>query len=208
MKRIRASESLSAPVMLCGRPLEAFLSAMDAFHGSRAPGILLGGIMVDWALELLSLKEDLIAVSETKTALPDAIQLFTPCTIGNGRLVVLGWGKMGLSLFSQREYAGFRVWLDLTKARQVPRVYDWYMGLQQAREIPTGQMVSDILTAGRSILSQRAIPITRFVNLSRSSVMAVCTQCNEAYPEDQGELCPSCQGNSYYEIAENDAALR
>jgi formylmethanofuran dehydrogenase subunit E len=201
----RASNLL--PGTVCGRPLEAFLLATEKFHGNRTPGILLGGMMVDWALELLALKENLIAVSETKWALPDAIQLFTPCTIGNGRLIVLSWGKMGLSLFSQKKYAGYRIWLDLTKTKRVPSIYNWHMHLTPPHAIPQDQLLADILNAGRSILSWRAIPITRLVDISQQSTMAVCSHCNEAYPEDQGDLCLSCQGNSYYEIAKNDAAL-
>lgn len=181
--------------------------AADKFHGNRAPGILLGGVMVDWAIELLAQKENLIAVSETKWSLPDAIQLVTPCTIGNGRLIVLNWGKMGLSLFSQKQHAGYRIWLDLVKTRRVPSIYNWHMRLPPPHSISKEQLVADILIAGRSILSWRAIPITRFVDISHSPTMAVCSQCNEAYPEDQGDLCLSCQGNSYYEIVGNDTDL-
>jgi formylmethanofuran dehydrogenase subunit E len=193
---------------LCGKPLKAFLLATEKFHGNRTPGILIAGIMVDWALELLNLKENIIAISETKWALPDVIQLFTPCTLGNGGLVVLGWGKMGLSLFSQKNHAGYRIWLDLTKTRQFPSIYNWHMHLTPPIPTPEDQMLIDILTAGRSILSSRSIPITRLVDISHQSTMAVCSQCNEAYPEEQSELCLSCQGNSYYEIAKNDAALQ
>ncbi len=97
--------------------------------------------MVDWAMELLAQTENLIAIAETKWSLPDAIQLFTPCTIGNGRLIVLNWGKMGLSLFSQRQHAGFRIWLDLVKTRRVPNIYNWHMRLTPPHAISKNQLV-------------------------------------------------------------------
>ena len=38
---------------VCGRPLRKFLEEVEKFHGWKAPGILIGGFMVDWGLELL-----------------------------------------------------------------------------------------------------------------------------------------------------------
>jgi formylmethanofuran dehydrogenase subunit E len=40
--------------------------------------------MVDLARELIGIDTEADAIVETRHCLPDAIQLFTPCTVGNG----------------------------------------------------------------------------------------------------------------------------
>ena len=98
---------------ICGRSLEAFLSTIETFHGWRAPGLVLGGFMVDWGQELirnhLGLNIEADAIVETRHCLPDAIQLFTPCTFGNGWMKVLDWDKFALSLYDKHRLDGFRV---------------------------------------------------------------------------------------------------
>ena len=63
---------------------EEYVEKVRVFHGYPAPGVVLGGIMVDMARR--NMHEDGLfdAISETDKCLPDSIQLLTPCTIGNG----------------------------------------------------------------------------------------------------------------------------
>ena len=51
-------------------------------------------------------------VTETVVCLPDAVQLLTPCTIGNGFLQILDWGKFALTGYDRETLAGVRVWLN------------------------------------------------------------------------------------------------
>ncbi len=196
------SEDLSGKT-ICGKPVPEFLQEAETFHGCRNPGILLGGMMVDLALELLTSRQNIVAVSETKWSLPDAIQLLTRCTIGNGRLIVLNWGKMGLSVFSRKNLAGYRIWLDIAKTKHISSIYNWYMRLIRLDAKETDHLLTDILTAGRTVFSWRAIPMTRQFHTPPNPAMTICSQCDEAYPENHGHLCISCQGRSYYELPNN-----
>ena len=79
--------------LICGKPIEVCLQMIERFHGWKAPGLVLGLFMVDLAQELIGCQTEADAVVETRHCLPDAIQLFTPCTIGNGWLKILDWDK-------------------------------------------------------------------------------------------------------------------
>jgi formylmethanofuran dehydrogenase subunit E len=59
---------------------------VKSFHGYVAPGVVLGGVMVDLARRQLPPEVLFDAVCETRHCLPDAVQLLTPCTLGNGWL--------------------------------------------------------------------------------------------------------------------------
>jgi hypothetical protein len=72
--------------VFCGINLADYLIRMEEFHGFRSPGLLPGGIMVDMSLKELGTTPYLNVVTETVVCLPDAVQLLTPCTIGNGFL--------------------------------------------------------------------------------------------------------------------------
>ncbi|MDO5538158.1 MAG: formylmethanofuran dehydrogenase subunit E family protein, partial [Desulfovibrionaceae bacterium] len=63
---------------------EEYLEKVLAFHGHAAPGIILGGHMVEAAKARM--KEGCLfdVLCETAQCLPDAVQMLTPCTYGNG----------------------------------------------------------------------------------------------------------------------------
>jgi formylmethanofuran dehydrogenase subunit E len=67
---------------------------MEEFHGYRSPGLVVGGMMVDTALRELGSTPYLHVVTETVVCLPDAVQLLTPCTVGNGLLKSPRLGKI------------------------------------------------------------------------------------------------------------------
>jgi formylmethanofuran dehydrogenase subunit E len=185
---------------LCGKPGDVFLLSLEHFHGDQTPGLIMGAIMVDWAFELLGIDSDPKAVVESRNFLPDAVQLLTPCTVGNGRLITLDWHKAALSLFDRRRMAGYRVWLDLKKTRSSAILYAWQMHLPLPPGISSDHVISDILQAGRAVLSCRAVPITRDFTAPSEDAMCVCPRCDEAYPVSQGGQCRACQGESYYEL--------
>jgi formylmethanofuran dehydrogenase subunit E len=185
---------------LCGKPGDVFLLALEHFHGDRTPGLILGAIMVDLAFELLGIDSDPKAVVESRDFLPDAVQMLTPCTIGNGRLIILDWNKTALSLFDRRRMAGYRVWLDLKKTRPISSIYAWQMRIPLSGRDAAGGVISDMVRYGRDILSCRAVPVTRAFLTPREDIMGVCPRCDEAYPASQGDCCLACQGESYYEL--------
>ena len=186
-------------VTICGKPLGDFLHMVEQFHGWKAPALLIGGFMVDWAQEGIPPEVEFDALVETCHCLPDAIQLLTPCTFGNGWMKVLDWDKFALSLYDKKTLRGVRVWLDLEKTRSYPRIYDWYMRRVPKKSIDHDLLRDSIIAAGRSILSQASVRITQFYGKKEKGEIAVCSGCGEAYPTLQGERCLACQGKGYYE---------
>jgi len=186
-------------LLICGRSREDFLEEIRRFHSLVAPGLIIGGFMVDWALELLSDNSEADAIVETVHCLPDAIQIFTPCTYGNGWMKVLDWDKFALSLYNKRNLQGFRIWLDLNKAKSFPNVYNWYMRLTPKKNLPLDVLLQSIFDARRSILSSCPINVTAFYEKKKKGTIKVCPACEEAYPATQGDACLACQGKGYYE---------
>jgi formylmethanofuran dehydrogenase subunit E len=184
---------------LCGRDLTHCLRMIEKFHGWKAPGLVLGLFMVDLAQELIGIDTEADAIVETRHCLPDAIQLFTPCTVGNGWMKILDWDKFALSLYDRRERNGVRVWFDLAKARRFPNLYKWFMRLVPKKELPLDVLLETILSAGRSVLSSHAIYVTAYYERVKKSGINVCPACGEAFASAQGEICRSCQGKNYYE---------
>jgi len=79
---------------ICTYTYEEYLHLVKSFHGSLAPGLIIGGFIVDLALKHLPEGEFFDAICETPVCLPDAVQILTPCTIGNGWLTVLDLGPV------------------------------------------------------------------------------------------------------------------
>ena len=77
------------------------LELIRGFHGHLAPGLVIGVKMV--SLAMARLPRDLIfdAFCETRSCLPDAVQLLTPCTIGNGWLRIVDLGRFAVALYDK-----------------------------------------------------------------------------------------------------------
>lgn len=187
---------------ICGRTVENFFRELIRFHGFAAPGLVLGGFLVDWALELIGTDVEADAIVETTHCLPDVVQVFTPCTLGNGWMKVLDWDKFAVSLYDRRKLTGYRVWLDLDKLRSLPDLYNWYMRLVPKKDLPLDVLHGAILNAGRRPLSACAIRVTRLYERHKKQEITVCPQCGEAYAASQGLKCLACQGKGYYELGE------
>jgi formylmethanofuran dehydrogenase subunit E len=189
---------------ICGLSRDDFLKKIEAFHGFTAPGLVIGGLMVDEAQELVRINMgpgiDADVIVESKHCLPDAVQIFTPCTIGNGWLKILDWGKFALSLYNKNTMDGYRVWFDVSKASEFPNLYNWYMKKVSKKDLPIGILLESIFEAGKSVLSSRAVSIKNTYSGGKKGDTKICADCDEAYPVTQGEKCLSCQGESYYKF--------
>jgi formylmethanofuran dehydrogenase subunit E len=108
---------------VCGRDLNACLPLIEQFHGWKAPGLVVGMFMVDLAVAPIGEGIEFDAVVESRYCLPDAIQLFTPCTVGNGWLKVVDWDKFAVTFYNRCSLTGCRVWLDLQKTKRHPLYY-------------------------------------------------------------------------------------
>ena len=139
------------------------------------------------------------AIVETIHCLPDAIQIFTPCTFGNGWMKVVDWDKFALTLYDKKTFEGIRVWLDLAKTRRFPDVYNWYMRLVSKVELPLDVLLRSIEETGRGMLSSAPVRVIQYQGKLRKGKIGICSRCGEAYPANQGDACFACQGKGYYE---------
>ena len=97
---------------------QEYCDLVQAFHGYPAPGVLIGGYMVTAAQQRLPAGILYDAICETRSCLPDAIQLLTPCSVGNGWLRVLHFGRYALSLYDKYTGQGWRVFVDPVKLEE------------------------------------------------------------------------------------------
>ena len=178
---------------------EEFLSLVESFHGSAAPGVVLGGIMVEAARSRLPEGILFDAVAETRACLPDAVQLLTPCTIGNGWLKVLNLGRFALSLYDKYQGEGIRVNLDPARVKDFPEIANWYLKLKPKHDQEKDLLLAQIREAGPRILNwQRVAMRPQFLGGKNRGGMTVCPLCREAYPAQDGGICRACQGEAPY----------
>ncbi|MDA8137491.1 MAG: formylmethanofuran dehydrogenase subunit E family protein [Desulfobacteraceae bacterium] len=185
--------------MICGRTPEELIRDIKAFHGYVAPGLLIGAFMVDSVQLRLGKGVEADAIVETKHCLPDAVQLFSPCTVGNGWLKILDLDKFALTFHDRHSHSGIRVWLDIEKAKAFPDIYNWFMRLVSKKDLPTDVLVKAIFSAGTDILSHAEVKVIQFAAREKKGAIKVCSICHEAYAASQGETCLACQGNGYYQ---------
>lgn len=165
-----------------------------------APGLLIGGFMIDLALEDLPPGEFFDAIAETRTCLPDAIQLLTPCTIGNGWLKVLDFGRYAISLYEKERGAGVRVYMDSAKIARWPEVNSWFFKLKPKREQNFQLLLQQIEEAGAGLCSRRRVQVKPelLIRKPHGGRIANCASCGEAFRPKQSPLCPACLGEDPY----------
>jgi formylmethanofuran dehydrogenase subunit E len=185
--------------MICGRTRDELLTDIRNFHGFVAPGLLIGAFMVDLTYELLEEDGEYDAIVETRHCLPDAIQILTPCTVGNGWLKILDLGKFAITMYDRHTFLGRRTWLDLDKAQAYETVYKWFNGLVTKKELPIDVLQAAIFDAGKSILSTAPVRVVEHAQRQKKGQVRVCEKCHESYLASQGTPCPACQGKAYYQ---------
>jgi formylmethanofuran dehydrogenase subunit E len=112
---------------------EEYVHLVKSFHGNLAPGLVIGGFIVDLALQNLPKGDFFDAICETPVCLPDAVQLLTPCTIGNRWMTVVDLGRFAVTLYEKQTGEGIRVYLDTQKLRQFSEIDAWYFSSRQNR---------------------------------------------------------------------------
>jgi len=176
---------------------DEFTEAVRKFHGYAAPGLIIGGFMVQSARRHIPEGVLFDAIAETSSCLPDAVQLLTPCTAGNGWLRVHDLGRYALSLFDKRTGAGVRVFLDPAKLDPWPLIRAWFLKLTPKRDQDPDGLREEMRQAGESVLTLKHIRI-RPENLGKKSKgpIAICPLCQEAYPARHGRICLGCRGGA------------
>lgn len=185
---------------------EEFLKLVEGFHGYTAPGVVIGGCMVELARQ--SMKQGVLydAISETPKCLPDAIQLLTPCTIGNGWLRVVNLGRYALSLYEKYHGNGVRIFIDSDELDKWTEIKTWLFKLKPKAEQDTRLLLDQIKQAGESLYGRTPIQIQEKL-LGRRSMGQIdkCPLCGEAYPVKHGSICRGCRSEAPYEAPDSDS---
>ncbi|MBQ9537061.1 MAG: trehalose-binding protein [Desulfovibrionaceae bacterium] len=169
------------------------------FHGYAAPGLLIGGYMVELAKRQLPPNTLFEAVVETRKCLPDAVQLLTLCSTGNTRLKICNLGRYALSLFDKYTGEGVRVSIDSVKIHNFPEIAAWFFKLKPKKEQDSQRLEAEIEQAGDAICKIQHICINqRYIGRSHMEQITNCPICGEAYPAEDGPICRGCQGEAPY----------
>jgi formylmethanofuran dehydrogenase subunit E len=169
------------------------------FHGYDAPGVIIGGFMVDLGYRSL-IEEGLFDVlCETPKCLPDAVQLLTPCTIGNGWLTIVNLGRFALTLYDKRTGVGVRVFIDHARLENWPEIKAWIMKLKPKGEQDETRLLEEIREAGDTIMGVMRVRVgKRVLEKSRRGGFTICPRCGEAYPTADGQICLGCGDDTLF----------
>ncbi|MBW1699613.1 MAG: formylmethanofuran dehydrogenase subunit E family protein [Deltaproteobacteria bacterium] len=185
--------------VICGIRFSDLIIQMEEFHGYRSPGILVGGLMLDVAQEEMKPTPYLNAVTETVVCLPDAVQLLTPCTIGNGFLQIMDWGKFALTLYDRTTLSGVRTWLNADVLARFSLIRQWFERKTPAEaKPPFEKLAAEILEARGDLIRHRPVRLHRALKDSQHVTTIRCPECGEFYPKRLGPVCPACKGDAYF----------
>ena len=179
---------------------EEFKEMARDFHGYPAPGLLVGGYMV--ALAKAHIPEGTLfeAVCETSKCLPDAVQLLTLCSTGNGWMRINNLGRYALALYDKFTGEGVRVWIDSGKLKRYPEIYAWLLKEKPKKDQNTDLLLAQIEAAGHDVCSMAPVTMSgRFLGKNSMGAIGLCPVCTEPYPVRDGAICRGCQGEAPYE---------
>jgi formylmethanofuran dehydrogenase subunit E len=198
VERVRKNEGVKM-MDICAYSYEEYLHMVKSFHGNLAPGLVIGGFMVDLAMKNLPEGEFFDAISETPVCLPDAVQILTPCTFGNGWLSVVNFGRFAITLYEKYTGKGVRVFLDTEKLNNWPEVRDWYLKKKKKNEQDKDLLLAQITEAGHGLLGVQHVQVApEKIRRKKLGPVGICPVCNEAYPINHGDKCRNCQGDTPY----------
>ena len=172
---------------------------VEDFHGHVAPGVVIGGFMVDLAMTHVPEGELFDALSETRSCLPDAIQLLTPCTVGNGWLRILDTGRYALTLYKKHSGDGVRVFVDSSQLNLWPEIKNWFFKIIPKQEQDKDKLMDQIREAANRYFGIQKVKLDAdFIKVRPRVGFAVCPVCREGFPKEDGTMCLSCRGGSPY----------
>jgi formylmethanofuran dehydrogenase subunit E len=178
---------------------EEFLELTQKFHGYPAPGVVVGAKMVDIAMQRMPAGVLFDAVCETAKCLPDAVQLLTPCTWGNGWLRVVPLGRYALTLYDKNDGRGIRVYVDPAQVEAYPETRYWFYGIKPKRKDKTDLLLQEIRQAQDQLYGVRDVRVQpEFMKKNPSDRHAICPECGEAYPAGHGPVCRGCRSETGY----------
>lgn len=189
-----------------GYTFEQFYELARNFHGYPAPGLLLGGYMVELARQHLPEGTLFEVLSETPKCLPDAVQLLTPCTFGNNRLRNVNLGRYAVVFYDKFTGEGVRVFLDAAKVEAWPEIAGWLFKRTPKKEQNTEKLLAEIREAGVSCCSVQQVRVPkRMLGKKSMGDIVICPSCGEAYPAMDGAICRGCLGEAPYALCAETA---
>lgn len=178
---------------------DEYIHLVKSFHGHIAPGMVIGGIMVDTALNNTPEGEFFDALCETENCLPDAVQLLTPCTVGNGWLRIVNFGRYAVTLFEKYGGEGVRIYLDPSTLDAWPAIKEWFFKLKPKKDQDSETLYEQIRQAGAGVCKIQNVRIhPRFMEKRSKGSTIICPVCGEAYPSKDGEICRGCGNEKPY----------
>jgi formylmethanofuran dehydrogenase subunit E len=183
--------------------IKEYLHLVRSFHGHVAPGVVVGGFMVNLAREHLREGTLFNAICETSVCLADAIQLLTPCTIGNGWVKIINLGRFALSLYDKDHGNGVRVFLDPKTLDKWPEIRSWFFKIKPKAEQDMELLIAQIKEAGETLCGIHPVQVRpELLKKQKRGEIVICPRCQEAYPARDGKICRGCQGESPYLLTE------
>ena len=131
---------------------EEALNLIENFHGDSTPGLVMGVKMVTLALERFNVDTPFDAVCETRGCLPDAVQILTPCTVGNGRLKINDMGRYAITFYDKTSGRGVRVSVDPEKLKSWKEYHDWFFEIRPQSAFDYDLLISEVRKAGDDVL--------------------------------------------------------
>jgi formylmethanofuran dehydrogenase subunit E len=178
------------------RRLKEQLRAVWKYQGYLSSGAVIGVFMMNYACEILrcGFGDDIFVTAETSNCITDAATALANCTIGNNRLKIVDYGKMALSMTKRDDPNGVRIILDPKKTIIYPTIHAWYLN---ERDVPHGEMLDELLKAGRDILSFEYVHIA--IPPKAKKEVVLCVECGEPFiQEKERGKCKYCAGERYY----------
>jgi formylmethanofuran dehydrogenase subunit E len=186
---------------ICNYSYKKYLRLVKSFHGSEAPGLIIGGFMVDLALKNFPKGKLFDAICETQVCLPDAVQILTPCTIGNSWLSIVDLGRFAVILYEKYTGIGVRIYFDTDKINTWPEIQCWYLKEKNKNEQDPEMLMAQIMEAGPRLFGIQHVQVDlKKVRRKKIGPVSVCPVCHEAYPTRDGNSCRNCQGDTIYNI--------
>lgn len=178
---------------------DEYVEKIKAFHGNPAPGIIMGGFMVNLAREMLPAGAFFDVFCETKTCLPDAIQLLTPCSVGNGWIKILDLDRFAAVFYDKYTGDGIRIFVDLPRLEPWEELKTWFLKLKPKDMQDSQLLYKQIKEAGTSIFGTQQVRVEAgHLKKKEMGKTKVCPLCEEAFPVSHGEICKGCAGDLPY----------
>lgn len=174
---------------ILGYAFTQYVDLVKSFHGYPAPGVLIGGFMVDLAYHYLPEEGLFDVICETRKCLPDAVQLLTPCTVGNGWLRVIDISRFAFAIYDKQNGGGIRISINYPKLDAWPEIKGWFTGTSRDKHSDGLTMINQIKEAGSSICNAQPVNIEIPVRPIRSNDHAVCPFCGESHALVDGKIC-------------------